>query len=274
MKEPTDTKKQKYQLIGDYLAQLPSDRLLSQAKTDEQGIEWLRLRFNYGLLSVFWKESHSIRHNPLEVIADNKQIDPHICEHYRRWMNYLMSLWEFVQVAEPQFREKYLKANLPFKYPFQSPLEMFFAFLEEEAEDEFLPCLQNHYEKSLPKIKKMINSGKKSHLVENKNGTTKLVLDEQRNSIEVKKYKLLEKRHFVKERRWYFLFITFCRRESKSNRRIKENFDPFMTAFYEFQNHIGTSIRKRKSATWEKSYSYAWKKGTKVSAGKGGSYSA
>ena len=274
MKEPTVIKKQKYQLIADYLAQLPSDRLLSQAKTDEQRIEWLRLRLNYGLLSVFWKESHSIRHNPFDVIADNKQIDPHICEHYRRRMNYLMGLWQLVQVAEPQFREKCLEANLSFKYPFQSPLEMFFAFLEEEAEDEFLPCLQNHYEKSLPKIKKMINLGKKSHLLENKNGTTKLVLEEQRNSIEVKKYKFLEKKHFVKERRWYFLFITFCRIESKSNRRIKENFDTFMTAFYEFQNHIATSIRKRESATWQKSYSYAWEKGTKVSGGKGGSYSA
>ncbi|MHC5722088.1 MAG: hypothetical protein ACYTX0_61245, partial [Nostoc sp.] len=93
----------------------------------------------YGLLSVFWKANHSIRHNALEVIADNKQIDAHICEHYRRWMNYLMGLWELVQVAEPQFREKCLKANLPFKYPFQSPLEMLLAFLEEEAEDEFLP---------------------------------------------------------------------------------------------------------------------------------------
>ncbi|MEH2271709.1 MAG: hypothetical protein V7K68_25340 [Nostoc sp.] len=266
MKEPTDTKKQEYQLIGNYLAQLPSDKLLSQAKTDEQRIEWFRLRFNYALLSVFWKASHSIQDNHLlEVIADNKQIDTHICEYYRRWMNYLMCLWELIQVAEPQFREECL-----IKYPFESPLEMLFAFLEEEAEDEFLPCIQNHYEKSLPKMKEIIKLGKKSHFLENKN----VVLQDQRNSLEIKKYKSLEKSHFVKERRWYFLFITFCRRESKSNRRIKENFDTFMTAFYEFQNHIGTSIRKRKSATWQKSYSYAWKKGTKVSAGKGGSYSA
>ncbi|BAY19581.1 hypothetical protein NIES21_54440 [Anabaenopsis circularis NIES-21] len=260
---------QEHLFIADYLAKLPSEELLSQAHTNEQQIEWLNLRLSYGLLSVFWKESQSSRHNPLDVIADNKQIDPHICEHYRRWVSYLMALWQFVQIAEPPFRERCLKANLPFNYPFQSSLQMFLAFLEEEAEDEFLPCLQNHYEKSLPKMRDLIKLGKKAHLLKNE----KIVLQEQRNSLEINKFKSLEKKHFVKERRWYLLFITFCRIEAKSNRLIKENFDKFMTEFYEFHSHIATSTRKRESAIWQKSYSYAWKKGKKFSAGKGGAYS-
>lgn len=185
-----------------------------------------------------------------------------------------MSLWEIVEIAEPIFREKYLKANFNFNYPFKSPLAMLFAFLQEEAEDEFLPCLQNHYEKSLTKMREMIKLGKKSHLLENEDGTIKLVINDQRNLQEKNKYKYLEKNYFIKERRWYFLFITFCRVETKSNQRIKENFDKFMSAFYEFHNHIATSTRKRESATWQKSYSYAWKKGIKVPAGKGGAYHA
>ncbi|BAY21269.1 hypothetical protein NIES2100_10190 [Calothrix sp. NIES-2100] len=267
-------KEQEYHLIGDYLAQLPSDKLISQAKTDEQRIEWLRIKLDYAFFSVFWKTSQSTLQNPLEYVADNKLIDPYYCEHYRRRVKYLMGLWELIEVAESIFREKYLKVNLNFNYPFKSPLTMLFAFLQEEAEDEFLPCLQNHYEKSLPKMSEMIKLGKKAHFIENEDGTPKLVLDDQRNLQEKNKYKSLERNYFIKERRWYFLFITFCRIEAKSNNRIKKNFDKFMTAFYEFQNHIATSTRKRKSATWQKSYSYAWKKGKKVPAGKGGTYSA
>lgn len=39
MKKLTVLQKQQYQLIGDYLTQLPSEGLISHAKTDEQKIE-------------------------------------------------------------------------------------------------------------------------------------------------------------------------------------------------------------------------------------------
>lgn len=65
-------KEQEYQFIGDYLAQLPSDKLISQAKTDEQRIEWLRIKLDYAFFSVFWKASQSTLYNPLEYVADNK----------------------------------------------------------------------------------------------------------------------------------------------------------------------------------------------------------
>jgi len=272
MKKLTELQKQQYQLIGDYLTQLPSEELISHTKTDEQRNEWLRLRLDYRLLSVFWKERLSSTDNQLERIVDQKPIDPLIYENYKLRVTYLLRLWELIQVAEPLHRERYIKANIPFKYPFKSPFEMFIAFLQEEAEDEFLPCLQGYYEKSLPKMREMIDLGQKAHLSEDKLSSMNIVIEDQRNSIEKSTYKSLERKHFVKERRWYFLFITFCRIEGNSHRQIRDKFNQFMKAFYKLQKNIATSTRKRESPTWQKRYSYAWKKGRKVRVNKGGAY--
>jgi len=272
MNKLTELQEQEYQLIGDYLTQLPSEKLISHAKTDEQRMEWFTLRMDYILLSVFWKERLYSIANPLDCVVDKKQIDPWIYENYKLRTTYLLRLWKLIQVAEPPYRESYIKANISFKYPFKSPFEMFIAFLQEEAEDEFLPCLQSYYEKSLPKMRKMIDLGQKAHLIEDKLSSMNIVIEDQRNSIEKSTYKSLEKRHFVKERRWYFLFITFCRLEGNSHRQIRDKFNQFMKAFYKLQKNIATSTRKRESPTWQNRYSYAWKKGRKVRANKGGAY--
>lgn len=94
MKKLTELQKQQYQLIGDYLTQLPSEELISHTKTDEQRNEWLRLRLDYRLLSVFWKERLSSTDNQLERIVDQKPIDPLIYENYNLRVTYLLRLWE------------------------------------------------------------------------------------------------------------------------------------------------------------------------------------
>lgn len=162
--------------IAQLIANLPSDRLLQQAKTPAQIEEWHKARQTQILLAECWKSKWLVKdYYPVEEAVKRQEISRRKAELIDRCVNEYKSRWELCKVSEKYVKKCHtelqiltssveqcpqLSAHLSSKflhqaslrqYPFQSAYDLFAETLKEDADSSFSVCLEPYYEVPMKK---------------------------------------------------------------------------------------------------------------------------
>lgn len=165
--------------IAQRIANLPSDRLLQQAKTPAQREEWHKARQTQILLAECWKSKWLVQdYYPLEEAVKRQEISQRKAELMSCCVNEYKARWELCEVAEKYVKRLHTElqntisvehfplasAHSSYKffhqgslrqYPFQSAYDLFAETLKEDADGSFSVCLEAYYEVPMKKWRQM-----------------------------------------------------------------------------------------------------------------------
>lgn len=165
--------------IAQLIANLPSDRLLQQAKTPAQIEEGHKARQTQLLLAECWKSKWLVKdYYPVEEAVKRQEISQRKAELMYCCVNEYKARWELCQVAEKYVKKLHTElqntisvehfagasAHSSYKfvhqaslrqYPFQSAYDLFAETLKEDADGSFSVCLEPYYEVPMKKWRKV-----------------------------------------------------------------------------------------------------------------------
>jgi len=162
--------------IAQLIANLPSDRLLQQAKTPAQIEEWHKARKTQLLLAECWKSKWLVKdYYPVEEAVKRQEISQRKAELIYCCVNEYKARWELCEVAEKYVKKLHTELQKltgyvehspkPFvhfwynffhqaslrQYPFQSAYDLFAETLKEDADGSFSVCLEPYYDVPMKK---------------------------------------------------------------------------------------------------------------------------
>ncbi|MCW6051310.1 hypothetical protein K4039_14720 [Lyngbya sp. CCAP 1446/10] len=165
--------------IAQFIANLPSDRLLQQAKTSAQIEEGHKARQTQILLAECWKSKWLVKdYYPVEEAVKRQEISQRKAELMYCCVNEYKVRWELCQVAEKYVKRLHteLQNTIPVEhfagasahssykfvhqaslrqYPFQSAYDLFAETLKEDADGSFSVCLEPYYAVPMKKWRKV-----------------------------------------------------------------------------------------------------------------------
>lgn len=277
--------------IAQVMESLPSESLLAKCWTEEQKEEWHKRRKWNILIAQAWREERNlIKGDGLDIALKKKEIDKLEKYGIELFVDYYYTLWEIVKVVEPyvdffhsflryivstadflsvplpQIFLEFFRKILIQQYSFDSPYELFSEILKENEDDIFSVCLRKSYQEvSLKKaeigsqlISKFLFKGMKDGFYY-----------QPQSFNEIEEIKKQIKKHFpwiYFSTSWQDMVITVSQFAVEDKLLTQKALDDFNELAMETCRLNGTASRKRKSKTWDKRRSVAWKNGKKAYA--------
>jgi len=283
--------------IAQVMESLPSENLLEKCWTEEQKEEWYKRRKWNILIAKAWREEcNLIKGDCLGIALKNQEIDKLEQDGIELLIDYYNTLWEIVKIVEPYidffhsflryivstadclsvplpkvFIDLFLK-KLRQEYLFTSPYGLFSAILKENENNLFSVCLKPYQEIYLTDAQKGSKLVEKFLYQGMKDGCYYQPNDDEFQQL--KKYFSWED-FYASWQNMTLMVGQLAIREKLLTKNeellLKEKFEEFNKLAMETCRLNGTASRKRKSKTWDKRRSVAWKNGKKAYA-EGGVY--
>lgn len=233
--------------IARYIAQLPSERLLKLARTQDQINLWLAQRYFRTLISKSWTARHSGKNDPVKRLLESQEIDRDTYDRVWLVVDYYEQLWGLVQLSFGYVRSECVALRL--SYPFKEAVDLFFEIIRAEVDNDFSICLSYHevsarkHEKAL----RLLSAGCTRPL----------------NPIEDSQLKAVESQYPLNK--WFAITLAACEKKAT---RTKPALKGKLQGFYD----AASRLFDKEATIYRKVGSFAWSDGEIIRGKIGGSY--
>ncbi|HEY9631720.1 MAG TPA: hypothetical protein V6C84_30885 [Coleofasciculaceae cyanobacterium] len=246
------------------LCDLPDQRLLEQAETQDQQDYWSQLRAFYSIVSLCWcsrllnasAELASLN-DPLYEFLDTKEVDRIYYEAVWRRVDRLQAFYKLLEAGEKYIAETVLE--LGFYYP-HSLSSLFTSIIKNDADNLFKVCLEPY----------------KNVSPQNVLTAAKFVIalshDQPLKPQDIRKSKHLSNQSHTNP--LYGLAMWVCAQEAEHDEQLRQLVSNYIAAFGQEAEVNKTAMsRTRDSKTYKRPRSSIWSNGEIVYANRyGGTY--